>query len=57
MSSSLDKALLEMTLEEEDDEPYNLPDLPEFRSTKRNELSLAGRLLNPQYQKNGRPNP
>lgn len=49
-ASDFDKALLEMTLEE-DEEPYVLPDKPEYYSTERNSLSLIGRLLNPQCQK------
>ena len=36
---------------EEDDEPYVLPDRPEYYSTERNYLSLIGRLLNPRCQK------
>ncbi|KAG2315720.1 hypothetical protein Bca52824_018842 [Brassica carinata] len=50
MASNLDKALLDLSLEE-DDEPYVLPDKPEYFSTERNSLSLIGRLLNPQCQK------
>ncbi|XP_013607906.1 uncharacterized protein LOC106368112 [Brassica napus] len=50
MSGALDKALLEMSLEE-NDEPYVLPDRPEYYSTERNSMSLIGRLLNPQCQK------
>ncbi|KAL0795442.1 hypothetical protein Bca101_066819 [Brassica carinata] len=49
-AAELEKALLEMTLEQED-EPFTIPDLPEYRSNVRNELSLVGRLLNPQVQK------
>lgn len=50
MAGALDKALLEMSLEE-DDEPYVLPDRPEYYSTERNSMSLIGRLLNPQCKK------
>ncbi|XP_018488169.1 uncharacterized protein LOC108858796 [Raphanus sativus] len=50
MTANLDKALLDMSLEE-DDEPYVLPDRPEYFSTERNSCSLIGRLLNPQCQK------
>ena len=49
MEPSLDKAMLGMTLEE-DEEPYTIPDRPEFYSTERNILSLVGRLLNPHCQ-------
>ncbi|XP_048615845.1 uncharacterized protein LOC125588510 [Brassica napus] len=40
-----------MTMEEEDEEPFIMPDLPEYYSTARNCLSLVGRLLNPSQQK------
>lgn len=45
----MDRALMEMSLEEVD-EPFNMPDLPEFSSCERNELSLVGRVLNPACQ-------
>ncbi|XP_018443548.1 uncharacterized protein LOC108815442 [Raphanus sativus] len=51
MSSQLDKALLHMSLEEEEDEPFILPDTPEYCSAGRNSLSLVGRLLNPSCQR------
>ena len=38
-----------MSLEEEE-EPFVLPDNPEYYSTGRNSLSLVGRILNPQCQ-------
>ncbi|XP_018472293.2 uncharacterized protein LOC108843561 [Raphanus sativus] len=50
MSNQLDKALKHMTLEEEE-EPFVLPDRPEFFATERNSLSLIGRLLNPHCQR------
>lgn len=50
MSAAMDKALMAMSLEEEDT-PFVMPDLPEFRSTERNNRSLIGRLLNPACQK------
>lgn len=37
--------------EEEEDTPFVMPDLPEYRSTERNKRSLIGRLLNPACQK------
>ncbi|WZZ53463.1 hypothetical protein YC2023_053570 [Brassica napus] len=49
MDPSLDKALLGMTLEE-GEEPFVIPDLPEYYSIERNAVSLVGRLLNPQCQ-------
>ena len=51
MSTHLDKALYHLSLEDEDDEPFVLPDSPEYYSTGRNSLSLVGRLLNPSCQK------
>ncbi|KAL9308332.1 hypothetical protein AtEden1_Chr1g0038841 [Arabidopsis thaliana] len=51
MSSAMDKAMLAMSLqEEEEDQPFDMPDLPEFSSCERNALSLVGRLLNPDCQ-------
>lgn len=50
MSIAMDKALMAMYLEEED-VPFDLPDLPEFSSIERNHLSLIGRILNPDCQK------
>lgn len=49
MSAAMDKALMAMSLEDED-VPFFLPDLPEFSSCERNELSLIGRILNPDCQ-------
>ncbi|XP_023640390.1 uncharacterized protein LOC111831096 [Capsella rubella] len=49
MSSAMDKALMAMSLEEED-APFEMPDLPQFSSCEKNELSLIGRLLNPKCQ-------
>ncbi|XP_018463125.1 uncharacterized protein LOC108834279 [Raphanus sativus] len=50
MSSAMDKALMALSLEEED-EPFDMPDLPQYKSTQRNNLSLVGRILNPSVQK------
>lgn len=49
MSSAMDKAMMAMSLEE-DDVPFEMPDLPEFSSCERNVLSLVGRCLNPEAQ-------
>ncbi|XP_023640355.1 uncharacterized protein LOC111831078 [Capsella rubella] len=46
----MDKALMAMSLEEEEDTPFDMLDLPEFSSSQRNVLSLVGRLLNPECQ-------
>lgn len=46
MSAAIDRALMTMSLEE-DDELIDLPDLPEFSSRDQNALSLVGRILNP----------
>lgn len=50
MSSAMDKALMDMSLEEED-LPFDMPDLPEFSSCEKNMLSVVGRILNPECQK------
>ncbi|XP_010451660.1 PREDICTED: uncharacterized protein LOC104733809 [Camelina sativa] len=49
MSSAMDKALMAMSIEEED-LPFDMPDLPEYSSCERNVLSLVGRTLNPNRQ-------
>ncbi|KAL0813984.1 hypothetical protein Bca101_070427 [Brassica carinata] len=36
---------------EEEDEPFEMPDLPGFCSNEKNKLSLVGRILNPECQK------
>ncbi|KAG7588150.1 Reverse transcriptase zinc-binding domain [Arabidopsis suecica] len=47
----MDKALMAMSLEEEEEEiPFDMPNLPEFMSMERNALSLVGRTLNPSCQ-------
>lgn len=46
MSSVIDKAMMNMRLEEED-LPFDLPDLLQFSSCEKNGISLMGRLLNP----------
>lgn len=50
MTSSIDKVLCVMTLEE-DEEPYEMPDLPQFSSSENNVMSIVDRLLNPGCQK------
>lgn len=52
MSSKLDKAMLAMNLDldEEEDVPYVLPNQPKFSSCEYNAMSLIGRLLNPECQ-------
>ncbi|KAG7583244.1 Endonuclease/exonuclease/phosphatase superfamily [Arabidopsis suecica] len=47
----MDKALMAMSLEdEEEDLPFEMPNLPEFLSMERNAMSLVGRTLNPECQ-------
>ena len=50
MSSEMDNALLALSLKDDDDAPFNLPDFPQFYATERNACSLIGRLLNPRFQ-------
>ena len=49
MSAAMDKALMAMSLEDED-VPFEMPDLPQFSSCEKNVLSLIGRFLNPKCQ-------
>lgn len=49
MSHAMDKAMMALSLDDED-EPFNLPDLPQFRSCERNSRSLIGRILNSDCQ-------
>lgn len=50
MSYEMDKAMIELSLDEVD-EPFDMPNLPQFKSTERNARSLIGRILNPDCQK------
>ncbi|XP_022561462.1 uncharacterized protein LOC117134139 [Brassica rapa] len=50
MSAAMDRALMALSLEEEE-EPFEMPDLPGFCSNEKNKLSLVGRILNPECQK------
>lgn len=49
MSAAMDKALMALSLEEEY-LPFNMPDLPQYRSCEKNSVSVVGRLLNPEHQ-------
>lgn len=46
----MDKAMLALSIKDDDDVPFDMPDLPQFYSFKRNANSLIGRLLNPSHQ-------
>lgn len=50
MSSEMDKAMLALSLKDDKDVPFDMPDLPHFYSCERNQNSLIGRLLNPDHQ-------
>ena len=50
MSLAMDRALMALSLDEEDT-PFEMPDLPGFTSAEENKLSLMGRLLNPERQR------
>ncbi|XP_056843031.1 uncharacterized protein LOC130495630 [Raphanus sativus] len=50
MSHAMDKAMMAISLED-DDEPFDMPNLPQFSSCERNNQSLIGRILNPDCQK------
>lgn len=47
----MDKALLALSLKDDDDAPFDLPDLPQYFATDRNACSIIGRLLNPELQR------
>lgn len=49
MSASIDSVLMAMKLHDVE-QPYNLPDDPEFCSREENSRSLIGRVLNPDKQ-------
>ena len=51
MSSEMDIALLALSLKDDDDSPFNLPDLPQYYTTERNTCSFIGRFLNLEFQK------
>lgn len=50
MSSEMDKAMLALSLKDNEDIPFDMPDLPQYYSSDRNVKSLIGRLLNPSKQ-------
>lgn len=47
MSVAMDRALMSLSLEEED-EPFAIQDLPGFCLNGKNHLSIVGRVLNPE---------
>ncbi|KAG2303618.1 hypothetical protein Bca4012_062356 [Brassica carinata] len=52
MSAAMDRALMALSLEqEEEDVPFTMPDLPGFSSAEENAFSIIGRTLYPKYQK------
>lgn len=52
MSAAMDRALMALSLEEEEEEaPFVMPDRPGFRAIEASALSLIGRALNPECQK------
>lgn len=50
MSAAMDRALMALSLEEEEI-PFEMPDLPGFFLNEKNKLSLVGRMRNPECQK------
>lgn len=50
MSSDLAKGMKAMSIEE-DEVPFDMPDLQKFCSSEKNTLSIIGRILNPDCQK------
>lgn len=51
MSVAVDRALMALSLDDEEEAPFTMPDLPEFSSAEDNALSLIGRALNPECQR------
>ncbi|XP_048596527.1 uncharacterized protein LOC125595907 [Brassica napus] len=51
MSVAMDRALMALSLDEEDEEPFTMPDRPGFTSIEENRLSIMGRSLNPECQR------
>ncbi|XP_018448515.2 uncharacterized protein LOC108820017 [Raphanus sativus] len=50
MSYAMDKAMMALSLEEEN-KPFDMPNLLQFKSSERNSRSLIRRILNPDIQK------
>ncbi|KAL0752762.1 hypothetical protein Bca101_090429 [Brassica carinata] len=52
MSAAMDRALMALSLEEEEEDvPFTMPELPGFSSAEENALSIIGRTLYPEQQK------
>lgn len=51
MSIAVDRSLMALSLDEEEEALLTMLDLPEFSSTEENALSLMGRALNPECQR------
>lgn len=56
MSSAMDKALIAMSLEDED-VPFVMPDLPEYRSNRKKYEELDWSVTQPWLSENGKTNP
>ncbi|XP_024010247.1 uncharacterized protein LOC112085278 [Eutrema salsugineum] len=50
MSASMDRAMMALSMEEEE-VPFDMPDLPDYCSSEDNVQSIIGRVLNPDCQK------
>ncbi|XP_024014056.1 uncharacterized protein LOC112088131 [Eutrema salsugineum] len=48
--ANIDKALMSLSLEEEEDIPFVMPNLPKYCSCEKNVMSIMGRTLNPECQ-------
>lgn len=51
MSAAMDRALMALSLEDEEEKVPAMPELPGFSFIEENALSLIGRTLNPECQK------
>ena len=47
----MDRAMLSLSLKDDDDSPFSFPDLPQYYASERNACSIIGRLLNPELQR------
>lgn len=51
MSVAMDRALMALSLDDEEEALFVMSDLPEFSSAEENALSIMGRALNPECQR------
>lgn len=47
----MDRVMLSLSLKDDDDSLFNLPDLPKYYASEKNACSIISRLLNPELQR------